>query len=185
MNATNEIEVAIPLRQANISSFLLFVIASFAYGAPFSLFWGLDSFLASGRSFLTNYFWLLIALAVGIILHELLHAITWAAFCKRGMKSIRFGIQWRHLAPYVHCSEYLPKHAYASGVAMPGALLGILPPLISLITGNGWLLWFGIFFTAGAAGDALTLVKLRGVHRANVIKDHPEHLGFIVKTKAS
>lgn len=183
MKATHEIEVAIPLRQANTSSFLLFIIAAIVYGAPFSLYWGISLFLTSGKSFLTNYLSLLITLVAGIVVHELLHALTWATFCAKGLKAIRFGIDWRHLAPYVHCSEYLRKYQYAYGVAMPGALLGIIPAVFSIITGNGWLMWFGIFFTAGAAGDALTLMRLRIAHRSDEIMDHPQHLGFIIRKK--
>jgi hypothetical protein len=35
-------------------------------------------------------FIVLIALTIGIILHELIHGITWAKYTKDGFKSIRF-----------------------------------------------------------------------------------------------
>ncbi|MEA4948613.1 MAG: hypothetical protein VB068_03025, partial [Petrimonas sp.] len=31
------------------------------------------------------------AVVIGIVLHELIHGITWALFAKKGFKSIRFG----------------------------------------------------------------------------------------------
>jgi hypothetical protein len=40
-----------------------------------------------------NPFWLVLLLInyIGIILHELIHGITWAKYTKDGFKSIRFG----------------------------------------------------------------------------------------------
>ena len=181
----NEIEIVIPLRSANRSAFVLFVIAAFAYGVPFSALWGTKLFLHSGKYFLTSYLLLLISLSVGLVMHELLHAFTWAAFCKTKMKAIRFGFDWRNLAPFVHCSEYLPKHSYMLGVAMPGIVLGLLPAIISISVGNGWLTWFAVFFTAGAAGDLSTLLKLRLADRRDDILDHSDHLGFVIRKKAS
>jgi hypothetical protein len=42
-------------------------------------------------------FIVLIALTIGIILHELIHGITWAKYTKDGFKSIRFGVLWKFL----------------------------------------------------------------------------------------
>jgi hypothetical protein len=38
-------------------------------------------------------FIVLIALTIGIILHELIHGITWAKYTKDGL--IRFGVLWK------------------------------------------------------------------------------------------
>ena len=43
----------------------------------------------------------------------------------------------------------------------PGIVLGLTPAIVAICTGNGWLMWFAVFFTAGAAGDILSLLKLR------------------------
>jgi hypothetical protein len=53
-----------------------------------------------------------------------------------------------------------------------------------MFTGNGWLIWFGVFFTAGAAGDVLALVKLRSASARDEILDHREHLGFTIRRSA-
>jgi hypothetical protein len=114
-------------------------------------------------------------------LHELIHALAWGAFADRRLRSITFGINWKNLAPYVHCNEYLRLPSFAAGVALPGLLLGFVPAIVSLFTGSGWLLCFGVFFLAGAAGDFLALMKLRAFPRSAFVLDHPEHLGFIVR----
>lgn len=183
-SAGNEVDVIIPSRLANRGAFILFAIAVVSYGLPFSMMWGLKMFLMAAKEFLTGYLYLTVSLVGGIVVHELLHAVTWAVFCKQGMRSVRFGIDWRNLSPYVHCSEYLWKRFYVAGVAMPLLILGIVPALIAMFTGNGWLIWFGVFFTAGAAGDVLALVKLRSASARDEILDHREHLGFTIRRSA-
>lgn len=183
MTAQNEEEVIIASRRANTGAFLLFMIGALVYGLPFSMLWGLKLFLISAREFLSGYL-LLTTVIGGIVAHELLHALTWATFCQAGLRSVRFGIDWRNLSPFVHCSEYLAKPFYAAGVAMPVLVLGIVPALVSIATGNGWLIWFAIFFTAAAAGDMLALLKLRSARGRDEILDHPDHLGFFIRRKA-
>jgi hypothetical protein len=89
-------------------------------------------------------FIVLIALTIGIILHEL-HGITWAKYTKDGFKSIRFGVLWKFLTPYCHCKEPLVKH-YIIGGIMPAIVLGLFllyyPLSLAMYFVN-----FGIFFT--------------------------------------
>jgi hypothetical protein len=177
-NPISETEVVIPLRLANIYSFVIFLLALLLFGGAFSFVWTWDAFVVSWKSFLTNYWSLIIALFSGMFIHELLHATVWAMFCKDGFQSITFGINWSHLAPFVHCREWLPKRYYVAGVIMPGLILGIIPSLVALTVGHGWLLCFGIFFTAGAAADFLSIAKLIQVKKSVQVRDHQEHLGF-------
>lgn len=52
------------------------------------------------------------ALTEGIVAHEAIHGIFWAAFAKRGFRSIRFGFLWKKLTAYCHCSEPLEVRPY-------------------------------------------------------------------------
>jgi hypothetical protein len=47
------------------------------------------------NGYLNPGFIVLIKLTIGIILHELIHGITWAKYTKDGFKSIRFGVLWK------------------------------------------------------------------------------------------
>lgn len=174
------IEVTIRERTANYFSGVVFVLASTVFGVPFSLLWGTNAFIDAFRDFLSGYLILFLAISIGIILHEALHGLTWAWFCRGGSRSIRYGIKWQALAPYAQCSETLPIRAYRLGCAMPGLVLGIVPAVAAVIAGNGWLLAFGIFFTAGAAGDFFILWKLRPYSASHKVLDHPEKIGCMV-----
>lgn len=123
---------------------------------------------------------LMLVFIPGAVVHELLHGLTWAAFCKRGIQSIRYGVYWRALAPYCHCEEVLPLRPYVLGGMMPGIVMGILPAIAGIIWGNLWVFSFGLFFTLAAAGDMLVLWMLRHCHATDLVQDHPEKVGCYV-----
>jgi hypothetical protein len=77
-------------------------------------------------------FIVLIALTIGIILHELIHGITWAKYTKDGFKSIRFEY-FEILDSYCHCKEPLLVKHY---IIISSYCLGVFPALLSFITGN-------------------------------------------------
>jgi len=66
------------------------------------------------------------------------------------------------------------------GGAAPGILVGILPYLIGLLTGDLlWALW-GYLFTLAASGDWIVLWLLRKIPRQSLVEDHPTRAGCTV-----
>lgn len=127
---------------------------------------------------------LLLALfVVGAVVHELLHGLTWAFFCRHGLRSIRYGVYWKLLTPYCHCKEVLPLRQYMLGGAMPGLVMGLLPLLAGFCWGSLWLYAFGLFFSMAAGGDLLVLWMLRRRHKDDLVQDHPEKIGCYVYEK--
>lgn len=120
----------------------------------------------------------------GAVVHELLHGLTWAAFCKNGLKSIKYGVHWKMLTPYCHCKEVLPLKAYMLGGMMPGLVMGILPTIVGLMLGNLYFFAFGLLFILAAGGDALILWMLRKAKKQDLVQDHPDLIGCIVYKKA-
>jgi hypothetical protein len=119
-----------------------------------------------------------------VVVHELLHGITWAFFVKGGFRSIRFGIKWSQLTPYCHCILPLKVWQYIVGTIAPLLFMGIIPSVIAFITGDPLLMFLGLFFTTTAAGDILSIWMLRNFKANQVIHDHPEELGFIVENSS-
>jgi hypothetical protein len=120
---------------------------------------------------------------LGAIIHELLHGLTWALFCKEGVKSIEYGIYWSLLTPYCHCREILSKSAYILGGIMPGLIMGFFPALWGLIIGNLLVFLFGLFFSMAASGDLLVLSMLLRHKKGDYVQDHPEKIGCYVFVK--
>jgi len=146
---------------------------------PYVLAWGLDR-LWDGMAQFFALGSLLPAALLGIVLHEMLHGVTWALAGRRPFSSIRFGFNVATLTPYAHFKDPLPANAYRLGAAMPGLALGVLPLLIAIATGNGWLAGFGMLFLVAAGGDILILWMLRHVPATSTIQDHPSQPGCIV-----
>ena len=66
---------------------------------------------------------------------------------------------------------------------MPAFILGFLPFVYSLFTGNALWLFFGIFFTMSAVGDFLIVNLVRKENMNNLVLDHPSEVGCYVFRK--
>ncbi len=159
-----------------IAIVLIIPIAIFSI-LPFLVFWDFDTLANGWNSFRP---WILLYLLVGIVVHELLHGVTWSLFAKGGFKTIKFGVNWKYLTPYCHCDVPLKVKHYAFGGAMPLMVMGIIPILIALTIGSGGLLSFGVFFTWAAGGDIIALFMLRKLNRNTFVSDHPDKMGFYI-----
>ncbi|MGJ7031217.1 DUF3267 domain-containing protein [Niabella hirudinis] len=122
----------------------------------------------------------LLVLVAGIVVHELIHGLTWALFARNGRRSIKYGVLWKYVTPYCHCNEPLEVRHYVLGALMPAVILGILPSIAGIITGNFYVLVTGIFFVMAAAGDFMIIYLLRGEKRSNRVLDHPNEAGCYI-----
>ncbi len=178
-------EITMETGTAHLYVLFMIIPVALLFLAPYYVFWKehLDQryLLKAVQHFHQYKFVYLLVLGVGIILHELIHGITWALFCKNGWKSIRFGMQWKYFAPYCHCDEYLMMLHYRLGSIMPAVVLGFIPFILSLITGNIGFLIFGILFSVTAGGDLIILWMLKGFRKDVLVLDHPDKLGCVVQ----
>ena len=122
----------------------------------------------------------ILVLLLGIVAHEALHGLAWRLAGRVPWSAIRFGFQLKTLTPYAHCAVPLEVRSYRIGTAAPGVVLGLLPLLVATVSGNGWLLRFGVFFSLAAVGDLIILWTLRGVPAGRRVKDHPTRAGCYV-----
>lgn len=125
--------------------------------------------------------WFILSLVLAIVAHELLHGIGWAYYADGGMKSIKFGFNWKAITPYCHCKAPLQVKHYKIGAALPLIVLGLLPVAIALIIESGTFLAFGIILSCAAGGDILALIMLAKLNNEKWVYDHPEKMGFISK----
>ncbi|MDO5519019.1 MAG: DUF3267 domain-containing protein [bacterium] len=118
-----------------------------------------------------------------IVLHELIHGVTWAYMAKEGFQSIEFGIVWKMLTPYCTCSSELKKKQYILGAMMPTIVVGMLPVVIGIVLNLPFFYLIGQFMILGGGGDALIILQLLR-HKENgkecVYLDHPYELGIVV-----
>ncbi|MGL4412586.1 MAG: DUF3267 domain-containing protein [Bacteroidales bacterium] len=171
--------------KANIFAILLLIPTSLLFGIPYYLIWGASTehfglnrgIKAESDIFETIPF--IFILILGIILHELIHGITWARFAKDGFKSIRFGMMWKMITPYCHCKEPLTVKHYIIGGIAP-IVLGIIPAIISIFIGSLDLLLTGIVFTIASSGDLMIINLLRKERSSDYVHDHPSEAGCYI-----
>lgn len=184
-------DLSVSIAKANVYGFLFGALPAILIARLYLWLWGYEGirdgfFLVSGAdSLFVFYAAALAVLLCGTVAHELIHGLAWAYFSGRPLRSIRFGFQLKTLTPYAHSKEPMQARAYRIGVVMPGLLLGLLPSLIGLATGNGWLTLFGLFFALAAGGDLLVLWLIRKVGPESLVEDHPSRAGCYLFIKDS
>ncbi len=127
-----------------------------------------------------NFLLLLLAIILGVVLHEIVHGVAWAFAGRKPWASIKFGFQAKTLTPYCHITEPLEVNAYRVGAVMPGLVVGVLPYIYSLMSGDTNWLWFSLVHTSAAGGDWLVLWLIRNVKPGSLVEDHPTQAGCYV-----
>lgn len=121
-----------------------------------------------------------IFLVLGIIVHELLHALTWMLLQNEGFANIKFGFNLQALTPYTHYTKAMEVWKYRLGGIMPGLVMGIAPVIVSYILQNASINFIGFLFLWAATGDIISLWMIRKLKSKQMVKDHPHKLGVIV-----
>lgn len=125
----------------------------------------------------------MMVLLVLVVVHELIHGITWSFFTPNHFKDIEFGFMKEYLTPYCTCNVTLSKWHHLCGTLMPLILLGIVPMVIGILTGNFGMLLMGVVMADAAGGDIMIAWKIL-THKSNakesVYIDHPTQAGIVV-----
>ncbi len=187
-----KVKLTVNLVWANVFGILIIIPIALIFGLPYYFIWGSFVTKQSLKDIISNispgHFGLAVLLfflilILGIILHELIHGLTWARYTSKGLKSMKFGVLWTMLTPYCHCKEPLIVKQYIIGAIAPAIVLGLIPAIISIIIGNLGLLIFGMFFTMAAGGDFLIINLLRKEKMDNFVQDHPSEAGCFIYRK--
>lgn len=121
-----------------------------------------------------------------IVLHELIHGITWSCFTENHMKDIEFGVMWEYLTPYCTCRKPLKKGQYIIGALMPTVILGFLPAIASIFAGSLFVFAVAELMIMSGGGDFLIVAKMfryRAQSRDILFCDHPYEAGLVVFDK--
>jgi hypothetical protein len=197
MDEPNELEgfkkelLIIDLVKANIFGIFSIFPIILIYGIPYYLLWSANFNLVSIREIIRNNYAgvfsgtisAFLIIMIGVVVHELIHGLTWSMFTKNGHKSIKYGVLWKMLTPYCHCKEPLLVKHYIIGGITPAIILGFLPAFYSILTGNIGFLFFGIFFTMAALGDFMIINLLRKEDMDCFVLDHPSEPGCFIYRK--
>lgn len=184
-------ELTLSTEKANMLGLLFIVPVLLLFIPAYVWLWpeqfelhSIKSFYVEHKAWMLFYpFLILLVMIPGAVVHEMLHGLTWAAFCKHGLSSVKYGVHWKMLTPYCHCTEILPLRPYILGGMMPGLVMGLLPTIAGLILGHIYVFAFGLLFTIAAGGDMIILWMLRHTSKHDLVQDHPDLIGCIVYRK--
>ena len=119
-----------------------------------------------------------------IIVHELIHGITWGIFAKNHFHAIDFGIVWSTLSPYCTCFEPLKKWQYLLGTAMPTLVLGGGGAAAAVMTNQLLLFLAAEYMILSGGGDfQLILRSILTDKRESLYCAHPYECAFVVFEK--
>jgi len=90
--------------------------------------------------------------------HEVLHAIFFAPFQKNGFKSTKIGSS--QMGYFCETKDPIKVKHYILGLVAPTIIMGVVPAIIAIATGNIYLLLFGWWMTVGGNGDFMILVNV-------------------------
>ena len=173
-------KVAIDIVKANIFAVVIMVVAAIVFLVPFFWIWAGKKPIGELLGGFGDWSITFILVIVGIVVHELIHGLTWACYAKSGWKSISFGIMWKLLTPYCHCDEPMHIPGYMMGAMMPCVILGVIPAIAAIFIGSLPMLAWGIFFIAAAAGDIWMTWLLTKENPWSMVLDHPSEAGFYI-----
>ena len=123
---------------------------------------------------------------VSIVIHELIHGITWSIGMKGGFHNVEFGFIVQYLTPYCTCKVPMKKARYILGSLMPCIVLGIVPCILSYLTGSAYLLAFGVLMIISAGGDLLVtqmILTNKAKGKEQLYFDHPTEIGLALFEK--
>jgi len=172
-------EITLSMAQANLYMLFITLPLMGLLSWFFAIFWGWTPILVE-LPWILDWRTLLPLLIVGVVIHELLHGLSWAYFGRQPLNRLKFGFQFKTITPYAHIGEPISTRAYRLGTIMPALVLGLLPYLAGLLNGSGRWVLVGLLFIFAAGGDLLILWLLRGVPSDASIEDHPTLAGCIV-----
>jgi hypothetical protein len=166
--------------KANLYSLFFAIPAAIILTSAYLVLWGKSGFIDARITISRNFLLSIVIVLLGVLLHELIHGLSWAWFGKKPLSAIKYGINLKALAPYAHCNQPLDIRAYRLGAIMPGLLLGVLPAILGIVSGAGEIMIFGLLFTVAAGGDAMILWLLRNEKSGIQVMDHSVNAGCYI-----
>ena len=90
--------------------------------------------------------------------HEILHAVFFAPFQKKGFKSTK--ISSSQMGYFCETKEPIKVKQYIIGLIAPTIIMGVIPLIVAIATSNIYLLFFAWLMTIGGNGDFMILCNV-------------------------
>jgi hypothetical protein len=119
----------------------------------------------------------LIGLVLLFPVHEALHGVGFHAFARVARRDIRFGVLWRALMPYCHCTTPIPIVAYRRMLMLPLWVTGGASVAALLVFPTDALAVLAAIAVGACIGDLWIVAKLKPFADDSRILDCPSEIG--------
>jgi hypothetical protein len=109
--------------------------------------------------------------------HEAVHALGLRCFAGVRRHDIRFGVIWRALMPYCHCTALISVNAYRRMALLPLWVTGGLSLALLLVVPAECFGALAGVAVAACVGDVWMVIKLRRFSDPLLVLDHPSEIG--------
>ncbi len=173
------VELTVCIVKANVFALVLFVVLM---AAAVLLFYLVNRQINMNLD-IWSYLLFFAIMLVFVVVHELIHGISWAIFAERHFKDIEFGFMKEYLTPYCTCKSGLSMGQYIFGSLMPLVVLGIIPMIAGIFSGSLFWTFMGVVMADSAAGDILVVLNIlrhRSGKKDVLYMDHPTQAGGVL-----
>jgi hypothetical protein len=125
----------------------------------------------------TDLFWVLPAVGLLLILHELTHAAAFKLLADLPWRTFKFGFNPKALVVYCYCPVPVTVAVYRWAALAPLLVLGTLSVLALLIYPAEWLAVLTGLHLAACIGDVWIVAGLRKFASDLLVRDHPTDPG--------
>jgi uncharacterized membrane protein YeaQ/YmgE (transglycosylase-associated protein family) len=173
-------DVSIPLEAITLRALVWMIPLIAVPLIPYWLIHGWDAFW-SGAFEGVNGLWFVGGMVIGIIAHEVVHAVGWKFASGLPWRAFSFGIDRSTASPYCHADAPMPASAYRFGALLPSVITGILPVVIATAIASPTLALIGAVLFSAAVGDFIVVWVIRAVRPDARVLDHPTNAGCYVE----
>ncbi|MBU0763297.1 MAG: DUF3267 domain-containing protein [Bacteroidetes bacterium] len=161
-------------------SLIILCLSFLFFGIPLLILYGYENFYKGIIRFIFTPAVTIPLIIAGILAHELIHLVCFVLLGRVPVRNTRIGLGTAPLTPYVHCGIPVKVWVYLTSSIAPAGILGFLPILWSLISGNTSVFVFGLIFMVGAGADLIITRDILRISMHHQVQDHPEKPGFTV-----
>jgi len=120
---------------------------------------------------------------VGIVVHEIIHALSFRYYSRISWRNIKFGFHKEYLCPYVHCKVRVENRFMGVVLILPTIITGILPWVLGIINGSYVFIVVGALLISGGVGDFSMFIELRKFPKNAQVYDCENDIGCEVYIK--
>ncbi len=153
-------------RQKRIGHVTLNLLLAALVFIPFHALWGANVLWDVIRN---SMHWVLLAIFGSFYLHEALHALGFMIFAGVARKSIHIKMNWKIFSFETECDVPMTARSYRWSALLPGIVLGVIPAVVSLIYGYGWLAIFSMLALHCAVSDILQVWVIRDFRHSDMV----------------